>query len=170
MGGKGNVNEKTMDPGKRICNSSVLFRRVLDQVIAQESAGYTDSVSCRNFWVLDYLKRHEGENVCQKDLETVFQIRRSTVSRTVELMEQKQLITRESVSGDARLKKLCLTEKSEAVLEAISKGIAAVEKTVRDAFTEKEFETLMGLLSKMDDVLQSPSLLKNEEKGGERQC
>ncbi len=73
------MNEKTMDPGKRICNSSVLFRRVLDQVIAQESAGYTDSVSCRNFWVLDYLKKHEGENICQKDLETVFQIRRSTV-------------------------------------------------------------------------------------------
>ncbi len=85
-------------------------------------------------------------------------------------MEQKQLITRESVSGDARLKKLRLTEKAEAVLEAISKGIAEVEKNVRDAFTEKEFETLMGLLSKMDEVLQSPGLLKNKEKGGERQC
>ncbi len=164
------MNSEIRDPGKQICHSSVLFRRVLDQVIARESAGYTDSVSCRNFWVLDYIKKHEGENVCQKDLETVFQIRRSTVSRTVELMEQKQLITRESVCGDARLKKLCLTEKAEAVLEAISKGIAEVEKTVRDSFSQEEFETLMGLLAKLDDVLQSPSLLKSKEKGGECQC
>ena len=164
------MDKEIFDPGKRICHSSVLFRRVLDQVIARESVGYTDSVSCRNFWVLDYIKKHEGENVCQKDLETVFQIRRSTVSRTVELMEQKQLITRESVSGDARLKKLCLTEKAEALLEAISKGIAEVEKRVRDAFTAEEFEMLMGLLSKMDGVLQSPSLLSNQEKGGECQC
>ena len=164
------MNYETQDPGKRICHSSVLFRRVLDRVVARESAGYTDSVSCRTFWVLDYIKKHEGENVCQKDLETVFQIRRSTVSRTVELMEQKQLITREAVSGDARLKKLCLTDKAEAVLEAISKGIAEVEEAVRASFTSEEFQTLMGLLSKMDGILQSPDLPGNKEKGGECQC
>ena len=164
------MNNEIRDPGKQICHSSVLFRRVLDRVIARESAGYTDVVSCRNFWVLDYIKKHEGEDVCQKDLETFFQIRRSTVSRTVELMEQKQLIARESVCGDARLKKLCLTEKAETLLEAISKGIAEVEETVRSSFSEQEFETLMGLLSKMDDILQSPSLLGTKEKGGECQC
>ena len=57
-------------------------------------------------WVVAYLSEHEGEDVFQRDLEEEFSIRRSTATGILQLMEKNDLIIRQPVSYDARLKKL----------------------------------------------------------------
>ena len=100
------MREENIALGRQIGHVFHLFRRSIDNLIASESRDFTDdSLTGRNFWVLRYLQDHPGEDVFQKDLEAAFKIRRSTVSRMMELMEQKGLLTRESVGGDARLKR-----------------------------------------------------------------
>ena len=135
-----------------INHASVFFRRRFDRVVTAESDG--DLLTGRNIWVLRYVRDHDGEDVFQKDLETAFKIRRSTISRTVELMEQKQLLVREAVNGDARLKRLRLTPKAERVLAAVSLGVVRMEKEVRGAFQPEEYATLMRLLEKLCAVLE----------------
>ena len=66
----------------------------------------------KNGWIIGYLAEHKDEDVFQKDIETTFSIRRSTVSNMLGLMEKKGLIRRQSVRSDARLKKLTLTDKA----------------------------------------------------------
>ena len=80
----------------------------------------------------------------------------------VELMEQKGMLTRESVDGDARLKRLVLTEKAEKLLTAVSNGVERMESEVRAEFTETEFKTLTELLGRLSDVLESRELTTNE--------
>ena len=53
--------------------------------------------------------------IFQRDIEEAFQIRRSTVTGIIKLIEQKGYITRTSVESDARLKQLVPTEKAEAL-------------------------------------------------------
>ena len=143
------MQEENIELGRQIGHVSNLFRRNIDNLIARESRDCADS------------SLTDGD-VFQKDLEAAFKIRKSTVSCMVELMEQKGMLTRESVNGDARLKRLVLTEKAEKLLTAVSNGVERMESEVRAEFTETEFGTLTELLGKLSDVLESRELTTNE--------
>ena len=87
-----------------------LLKRFADSSNAKK---YADKMTSTNGWVIGYISRNHDRDVFQRDLEENFLIRRSTVSKILKLMEQKDLIRRESVDYDARLKKLVLTPKAE---------------------------------------------------------
>jgi DNA-binding MarR family transcriptional regulator len=148
--------------GKMIGHTSVLFRRHLDQAIAGASGDDTGVISGRNFWILRYLEDHRGEDVFQRDLENVFKIRRSTVSKTVELMEQKHLLERVSVDGDARKKKLRLTAEADAVLSNVRKSVEELEERVRASFCAEDYDTLMQLLGQLCTFLDRPENFEEE--------
>ena len=76
----------------------------------ESSARGLDELTIMHGRILGYLKYNQDRDVFQKDIEEAFNITRSSVTGVVKLMEQKGYIRRESVAGDARLKKLCLTE------------------------------------------------------------
>ena len=73
-----------------------------------------ESMTGTNGCIIGYLAENSGRDVFQKDIEKAFGITRSTASKVINLMEQKGLVERQSVSCDARLKKIVLTEKSKA--------------------------------------------------------
>lgn len=140
--------------GRAVIHASVLFRRHLDNAIA-DAAG-EDALSGRNFWILKYLEDHRDRDVFQKDLENTFKIRRSTISKTVELMEQKQLLERVPVNGDARMKKLCLTAKADRILAEAKKAVDELEACVRERFSPEDYESLMRLLKQFYTILELP--------------
>ena len=144
------------DLGKMIGHTSILFRRHLDNAISGVAADDLEPISGRNFWILRYLDTHRDRDVFQKDLESAFKIRRSTVSKTVELMEQKQLLVRESVNGDARKKRLRLTPKADAVLAEMAKAVDALERDVRAIFSPQDYDTIMRLLRQLCVFLDAP--------------
>lgn len=149
------MKDNERDLGRQINYAHLLFRRNFDSVVAAESAGYTDSLSGRNLWVLRYLEEHRNEDVYQRDLEYAFKVRRSTVSKTVELMEQKGLLVREAVNGDARLKRLCLTPKAEEILARVSSGVARMEEQLKNAFSPADYETFLRLLKDLCCILEA---------------
>lgn len=149
------MKDTERDLGQQIYHANVLFRRSFDNLVAAESAGYSDSLSGRNLWVLRYLEEHRDEDVFQRDLENTFKVRRSTVSKTVELMEQKGLLVREAVNGDARLKRLRLTPKAEVILERVSSGVARMEERLKNSFDPADYEKLMNLLQTLCDILET---------------
>ena len=62
-------------------------------------------------------------DIYQKDVEKEFQIRRSTATGTLQILEKNGFITREPVKQDARLKKLMPTEKAKGVRQHILDNI-----------------------------------------------
>ena len=62
-------------------------------------------------WAIRYFYENRDKDIFQRDFEARFSIRRSTATNMLKLMEKNGLITRESVSYDARLKKIVLTKK-----------------------------------------------------------
>lgn len=83
----------------------------------ESSARGLDELTIMHGRILGYLKYNQDRDVFQKDIEEAFNITRSSVTGVVKLMEQKGYIRRESVAGDARLKKLCLTQLGDQVCE-----------------------------------------------------
>ena len=134
--------------------------KVLSNLIKREVGNfgcdkYQDELTGNNMFIIGYLARHRDEDVFQKDLEEFFSVRRSTMSTIILRMEQKGFLSRESVSHDARLKKLVLTEKGEQIHEMIESKIEDTEKKLSSGLTEDEKQTLFHLLEKLRQNLES---------------
>ena len=120
--------------------------RSLGALNAERSSAGISGVNAR---ILAYLADHEDTDVFQRDIEEQFAIRRSTVSKIVRLMEQKQLVVREAVARDARLKRLRLTEKARRIQAVAAGEFDDFEARATDGLTAAEIETLRSLLTRI---------------------
>ena len=79
--------------------------------------------------IVHHLIIHEKQgDIFQKDLENAFQMRRSTATGILQLMEQHGIIRREPVEHDGRLKRLVLTEQARAMDEYITERMQQMER------------------------------------------
>lgn len=120
--------------------------RSVGSLNAERSSAGISGVNAR---ILAYLADHEDEDVFQRDIEEQFAIRRSTVSKIVRLMEQKELVVRETVAYDARLKRLRLTDKARRIQAVAAGEFDAFEAHATAGLSAAEIETLCCLLTKI---------------------
>ena len=100
-------------------------------------------------WIINYLYEHPGEDVFQKDLESQFRIARSTATGILKLMEKKELLRREPVPSDARLKRLVLTEKGIGKKLAIIRSLDEIETLLKDQISQEELDTFFRVIHQM---------------------
>lgn len=134
--------------------------KVISNLIKREVGNYgcekyLDELTGNNMFIIGYLAKHGEKDIFQKDLEEVFSVRRSTMSATILRMEKKGFLTRESVAHDARLKKLVLTEKGKRIHEMIESRITDTEEKLSAGLSEDEKRTLLFLLEKLRQNLES---------------
>ena len=113
------MNKKATDPHdvpqiKRVGAEVKQISNLIHRRILSEQSSEEDAIAGSGGWILGYLDSHADTDVFQRDLEEKFCMRRATVSKMIQLMEQKGFIERRSVAHDARLKKLIITEKGKA--------------------------------------------------------
>lgn len=113
-----------------------------------------DNVTRNNGWILNYLAHHSDRDIYQRDIENDFCIRRSTVSKVIRLMETKGLLRRETVPGDARLKKLVLTPDGEKLQAAIEREQQETERLLRRGVTEEELRIFHQVMEKFKNNIQ----------------
>lgn len=105
-----------------------------------------DEITLMHGWIMRFLYENRENAVYQKDLEKYFHIGRSTVTNTIQLMERRGLIRRESVEWDARLKKVLLTEKGIQSHETIEALITELNDGILNGIEEQDVETFMRVL------------------------
>lgn len=76
------------------------------------------------------------KDIYQKDIEKEFQIRRSTATGILQLLEKNGFVIRETVEWDARLKKLVPTAKAEGVREEILSNIRYMETILKQGISQ----------------------------------
>lgn len=136
--------------GKMLRILSNLVRRKIENKLSQSGIEVTSSQGR----IISFLYREtQARNVYQRDIEEEFDIRRSSVTNTLQLLEKNGYILRVSVDEDARLKKILLTEKGIGVHEVIRKSILEVEGVLNSVYSTEELEELFYLLDKLYVVL-----------------
>lgn len=93
--------------------------------------------------------RSDKKDIFQRDIEEEFNIRRSSVTSVLQLMEKNGYIKRVSVSDDARLKKILLTEKGAEIQKNVYDFILKLEKSLKDELSDDEFETIINLIDRL---------------------
>ncbi|MGN0205223.1 MAG: MarR family winged helix-turn-helix transcriptional regulator [Coprococcus sp.] len=136
------------DLGLLIMRTATMIRRHAD---ANVYMSRVKKITGANGWIMRYLNEKDGEDVYPKDIEEKFGVTRSTVSRVLKGMEAKGLIYRESVSGDARLKKIILTEEGRRINQHAAAECRALEDRVKSGLSDEEIRTLERLLKKIAD-------------------
>ena len=88
-------------------------------------------------------------DIYQKDIEKAFQIRRSTATGILQLLEKNGFIYRETVEWDARFKKLMPTEKAMEIRGQIIAHIQYMEALLRKGIPQEDLEICMRVLEQM---------------------
>jgi DNA-binding MarR family transcriptional regulator len=122
-----------------------LMRTTFDRRV--KSLGLTRS----QWWVLNHLFRNDGAT--QSELADILEVKKATLGRLLDRMEQKGWIRREGHAADRRAKRVFLTEEVEPALKAMR---AAAAELRRDSLSglpaaqqEQFVDTLLAIKSNL---------------------
>lgn len=96
-------------------------------------------------------EQNEGQDLFQRDIEAEFNIRRSTASGMLQLLEKDGYIRRENVPGDARLKKIIMTDKARELDKIAKVHMHELEMRLTRGITPDEMEQFYSVLQKIFD-------------------
>ena len=115
----------------------------------------SENITGMQAMIVHHLIMHEDQgDIFQKDLENVFQMRRSTATGILQLMEQHGIIRREPVEHDGRLKRLVLTEQARAMDKRIGERMEQMEQLLRQDITEDELKGWFAVCEKIRSNLE----------------
>ena len=132
--------------GARIKSLSNLLKRQVDQSMSEIGIEPLTGMQGR---IVGYLGHHQDQDVFQRDIEEEFQIRRSTATGILKLMEKNGMIGKESVPEDARLKRLKVTARGMEYAERMQQGILKMEEQLISGLTDEEVRLFESILAKI---------------------
>ena len=109
-----------------------LLRRQM-ACMTEKSANSANVTGMQAMIVHHLILREKEGDLFQKDIESAFQMRRSTATGILQLMEQHGILRREPVAHDGRLKRLVQMEQMlrRGITEEELKGWFAVSEKIR---------------------------------------
>lgn len=136
---------KNNHTGGHIVHAGHKIKVQLDNLFEQQS------ISGMQARILCFVEKNnaEGKDVFQKDIENQFHIRPSSVTSVIGTMEKNGYIQRQQVEGDARLKRLVLTEKAKTATENHRRTLESFEERLNRNMSQQEIDTLKNLLDKV---------------------
>ena len=103
-----------------------------------------------------------------KDIEEEFQIRKSTATGILQLMEKNGFISRESSKKDARLKRIVPTPKAEALRPEILEHIRDTEKRLIQGIDQEDVKICRKVLVQMiQNLAENKKENKEEDENDE---
>lgn len=146
------INKEKLKLGLDISKIHHIISRKMD---ASVISAIDDNLTISQAYVIDFICNEGKDNdVFQKDLESVFDLKRSSISLMLNNMEKSGLIERVPVKEDGRLKKIVLTEKSIKTYEKISDAIDLIENKLSENVTEEEIKLFQNVLNKIRNSLE----------------
>ena len=84
--------------------------------------------------------RSQCQELYQRDIEDVFDIRRSTATGILQLLEKKGYIKRISVPTDARLKKIVITTKAQELRDQVVYETERSDQLLKKGLSKDEID------------------------------
>ncbi|MBP1041789.1 MarR family transcriptional regulator [Vagococcus sp. BWB3-3] len=102
------------------------------------------------FLFMDYIGRYSSTtSVFQKDLESEFNIRRSTATGILQVLEKNNLIDRQTSKQDARLKKIILTAEGQVVFKDRRRELDAIDQHLIKGVSSQDLKTFYSVVDQI---------------------
>lgn len=136
--------------GYRLGQIARLWRAEVDRRLSPH--GLTESR-----WRL-LLTLHKAEQpMHQKELAELLGVQGPTLVRTLDWLENEQLVERRSINGDKRCKTIHLTPRAEPSLERIKAVVESVREEIFEGIDPADIDTCLSVIDQMADKLNTVS-------------
>lgn len=131
-----------------------IFRYFLqDQELTEKVKGMPKPTPTQ-LQIIGYLIKHRDEDVYQKELEKLFNLKRATVSGVLQTMEKNGLISRVVDHKDTRTKKILLNEKTRELFFIGKQRLDELEKVLFEGFSKEDLCVLQEALKQMQKNME----------------
>lgn len=101
-------------------------------------------------FIIKYINNSESD-INQHDIETHFNLKRSTVSEIISLMEKNGLIKR---IKDGRKNKIVLTDLAKEIHDSLCTSLKEIEKRIIKGFTDEELNQFLNYIDRINKNLE----------------
>lgn len=105
--------------------------------------------------IIHYILDHINEEVYQRDLEQVLNLRRATISGILGTMEKNGFIERTIDKNDTRTKKITLSPKAKSIYLRGIKYLESLEEILTKDISEDDLKVFNKVIEKMHDNLEN---------------
>ena len=126
-----------------------LDKKIVRTILKENSDINIPPLTSTQIQILKYMIEHQNEDVYQKDLENVLNLRRATVSGVLQTMEKNNLIKREIYENDIRVKKIILNEKTKNIFQKNKQKIDEIEKNITKNISKKDLNDFIKVIDKL---------------------
>ena len=110
---------------------------------------YTNNKGTQTRMLSFVLSNYPQKDIYQKDIEAELNIRSSSISVFLKKLEEQELIIKEKVPFDDRLKRICPTSTSMKLKKEIDKDILSLETKMIYGISQKNLNIFVEVLKKM---------------------
>lgn len=125
----------------KILNTAI--ERLLNQALSEYGITYTQAT------VIGYLKQNMSHEVFQKDIEYHLGLTHSTVSILLNRMEEKNMVSIQSLSTDRRYKRVILTERSMEISDTIHMKIQQITEMLFAGISDTQQQELSEMMKQI---------------------
>lgn len=115
---------------------------------------YAMNISPIQVRIVKYLVKQNNKAILQKDMEYIFNIRRSTVSGVIKTMEKNNIIIRENVKDDNKSKEIKLTNDVYKRANDLVKELKELDLELLKDVNKEDLEVFMRVLKNIQDNLK----------------
>jgi DNA-binding MarR family transcriptional regulator len=144
---------RNQDVGLTINRMSNLIRRKIDVMV---ESGMTCDLTGKQNAILGYIfNESQKKDVFQKDIERIFEIRGSSATNMMKILEDKGYIKRVPVDHDARLKKLLATEKAKKQQDEVRRFLDKFSAGLKEGIEQKDLDTFYRVMEQVKGNLMN---------------
>lgn len=105
--------------------------------------------------LMAYIFQHKEKEIYQKDLEELFNMRRSTISGILKTMEKNNLIKRIDSPKDARIKQIILTDHSKKIGSTMKKQRITYEKRLEKNISKEDLKIFYKVIDQIKENISN---------------
>ena len=115
---------------------------------------YAMNISPIQVRIVKYLVKQNNKAILQKDMEYIFNIRRSTVSGVIKTIEKNNIIIRENVKDDNKSKEIKLTNEVYLRANELVRKLRELDLELLKDVNKEDLEVFMRVLKNIQDNLK----------------
>lgn len=128
--------------------NTLLLERIKKDNIFKSNLNHTQ------IQILVYLIRHSNEEVCQKDLEIETNLKKASITGTLDSLESKGIIERIQSKDDKRKNIIVLSQTTIEAKDRIASDIRQLDASIKAGISDEEFNTFVNVIEKIKNNLE----------------
>lgn len=150
--------------GSRLLYSCLSMRRQLNKLISHGNLSRGEYLVLQNIWLskTDISSNIKQGNIKAADLSEILELSRPSITRILNDLERRGLITRNIDKEDRRSVNIELTEAGTEAIEEANKRILSIAEKLVVSLGESDTDKLIELLDKLSGIYKDMI----EESGG----